>query len=98
MLQWQNNYGIKTGKKQAGYGMQSHSSLAEMDVAQPLSPDAKVHFTSRYLTFRLVHDINKRLQFFSIVYVIKPLAHNIFILQLSVNFPSSYVVFTSMKV
>jgi hypothetical protein len=37
---------MKTGKKQAGYGVQSHSSLAEMEVAQPLSPDAKVHLSS----------------------------------------------------
>jgi hypothetical protein len=48
VLQWQNSRGIKTGKKQAGYGMQSHSSLAEMEVAQPLSADAKVHFTSNF--------------------------------------------------
>jgi hypothetical protein len=43
VFQWQNSYGINLGKKQAGYGMQSHTSAAEMDVAQPLSTDAKVH-------------------------------------------------------
>jgi hypothetical protein len=31
------------GKKKAGFGMQSHSSAAEMDAAQPLSTDPKVH-------------------------------------------------------
>jgi hypothetical protein len=43
VFQWQNSYAINLGKKQAGYGMQSHTSAAEMDVAQPLSTDAKVH-------------------------------------------------------
>ncbi|XP_069689416.1 uncharacterized protein [Periplaneta americana] len=38
---WQNIYGKKSGKKQAGYGMQSHISPVEMDIAQPLSSDAK---------------------------------------------------------
>jgi hypothetical protein len=42
MFQWQNSVRINVGKKQAGYGMQSHASIAEMDVAQPLSIDAKV--------------------------------------------------------
>ena len=42
VFQWQNSFGIKLGKKQAGYGMQSHASAAEMDAAQPLSTDAKV--------------------------------------------------------
>jgi hypothetical protein len=42
-FQWLNNYGTKQYKKQAGYGVQSHASPAMMDVAQPLSSDAKVH-------------------------------------------------------
>ena len=42
VFQWQNICGIHLGKKQAGYGMQSHASAAEMDAAQPLSRDAKV--------------------------------------------------------
>lgn len=41
LRRWQNSYAINLGKKQAGYGMQSHTSTAEMDVAQPLSTDAK---------------------------------------------------------
>jgi len=43
VFQWQNSCGIHWGKKQAGYGMQSHASAAEMDAAQPLSTDDKVH-------------------------------------------------------
>jgi hypothetical protein len=43
IFQWQNSYGMKSAKKQAGYGVQSHALPAMMDVAQPLSPDAKVH-------------------------------------------------------
>jgi hypothetical protein len=42
-FQWLNSYGMKPYKKQAGYGVQSHASPAVMDVAQPLSLDAKVH-------------------------------------------------------
>jgi len=42
VFQWQNSCGVHWGKKQAGYGMQSHASAAEMDAAQPLSTDAKV--------------------------------------------------------
>jgi hypothetical protein len=45
IFQWQNSYGMKSAKKQAGYGVQSHTSPAMMDVAQPLSPDAKVHLS-----------------------------------------------------
>lgn len=63
VFQWQNSCGIHLGKKQAGYGMQSHDSAAEMDAAQPLStdakvptyyvtvsPDAKVHTHTHYIT------------------------------------------------
>jgi len=42
VFQWQNSCGIHWGKREAGYGMQSHASAAEMDAAKPLSTDAKV--------------------------------------------------------
>jgi hypothetical protein len=48
VFQWQNSCGIHWGKKQAGYGMQSHATAAEMDAAVPLSTDAKV--PTYYLT------------------------------------------------
>ncbi|PNF16554.1 hypothetical protein B7P43_G07163 [Cryptotermes secundus] len=41
LRRWQNSYGMKSAKKQAGYGVQSHASPAMMDIAQPLSSDAK---------------------------------------------------------
>jgi hypothetical protein len=43
VLQWQNSHGFKSGKKQAGYGIQSHNSVADMDATQQLSSDAKVY-------------------------------------------------------
>jgi hypothetical protein len=42
VFQWRNSCGINLGKKKTGFGMQSHSSAAEMDAAQPLSTDPKV--------------------------------------------------------
>ncbi|KDQ88522.1 hypothetical protein L798_06649 [Zootermopsis nevadensis] len=41
LRRWQNRHGNKAGKKKAGYGMETRLSLADMEVAQPLSPDAK---------------------------------------------------------
>jgi hypothetical protein len=53
IFQWQNSYGMKLAKKQAGYGVQSHASPAMMDVAQPLSSDAKVHSSQYSLKYYL---------------------------------------------
>jgi hypothetical protein len=53
IFQWQNRYGMKSAKKQAGYGMQSHACPAMMDVAQPLSSDAKVHLSCSSLKYYL---------------------------------------------